>query len=1052
MPHMNMLQRTDRGNLLISAAVLIKVVLLILVVGGFGLLASNPQPAQAVFDEDDDLTPRDSFRGDPRPICNISVNRTSVNPGETVTVSWSTSLQDAAGVPQLVQYARSEWSYLLTVNSSGSRQEVVNQDTSFYLRAQNENESCLEWVTVTVTDPQPQPTCTFSASPRTVPQSGGNVTLSWTTTGATQTQINSGAWSTHTNHSMSVWVDSGTEQAWALRAQGPGGEAVCNTAVTVEASTYMCTGNRPANTSPYLGDTWGLTANTPWTYSASNTSAMCEYTCQLGYTWNGSSCAPQTYMCTGTLPANTTVHSNDAINLTSNTSWQYSNSNTARKCEFYCAGGYEWNGTSCAPSQYSPQASISGPTQVCQNSTYTLQGAASDPDGSIVDRQWYYSSSCSGTVQGTGGTHTQNVGSAPPGSTHSRSFRVTDNDGLTACASHQFTILASTDTACTSAPTAPTSVSATPSCSGASPRVSVSWNSVSGATQYQVFRCTGSGCTVEANSTYLVANNLTGTSWTDTGVSANTTYRYAVRAQVNGTWGNPLSPYASATASACSSSGPWTPGASPSCSGTSPVVNVSWASFPDAEMYQVFRCTGSNCSVGTPLSDYLRVNNYGGISWTDTQVSANTTYRYQVRARVGGLWVTPNSMSNHSGNVTTRSSTECQSEPPPPPPTPPECSLSANETSLPEGGGRVTISWSIWNVSDTFSATLSGVTNENITTRSGSLEFEVDETTRFRLNVRDLINDTSGSCTRTVTVGIPAPESLSSAPYCQWDIHPRVTLSWDPIDPSYGPASYRVGRCSDAGCTSGMTVSGFSSATSISHLALKYNPTYFFVQARVLSGGVYSYSGWSDPLPVNQHSCPCTDSDGDGICDATASPGLVICPAGAVSIPVSGTTQLTARYSGFGPASCSDPSVTEISDWSSSSPNAGVSNISGSKGQVTGVNEGTAGVVASYNGLTANKPVTVTESGALDTDPSINSFVATPPLVRQGDDTTLTWELGETPTDPCVLTGGGVNATITNQSGSINSGQISSQTTFTLACGANTATATVNVIPVVQES
>jgi hypothetical protein len=53
---------------------------------------------------------------------------------------------------------------------------------------------------------------------------------------------------------------------------------------------YECTGTRPANTSIHSGDTTSLTANTPWTYSATNTTPKCQYYCRSGYTWNGSLC------------------------------------------------------------------------------------------------------------------------------------------------------------------------------------------------------------------------------------------------------------------------------------------------------------------------------------------------------------------------------------------------------------------------------------------------------------------------------------------------------------------------------------------------------------------------------------------------------------------------------------------------------------------------------------------------------------------------------------------------------------------------------------------
>jgi len=60
---------------------------------------------------------------------------------------------------------------------------------------------------------------------------------------------------------------------------------------TVTAPNHSCTGGaRPANTSVHSGDNTGLTADTSWAYSATNTSRKCQYYCISGYTWNGSLC------------------------------------------------------------------------------------------------------------------------------------------------------------------------------------------------------------------------------------------------------------------------------------------------------------------------------------------------------------------------------------------------------------------------------------------------------------------------------------------------------------------------------------------------------------------------------------------------------------------------------------------------------------------------------------------------------------------------------------------------------------------------------------------
>jgi hypothetical protein len=77
----------------------------------------------------------------------------------------------------------------------------------------------------------------------------------------------------------------------------------------------------------------------------------------------------------------------------------------------------------------------------------------------------------------------------------------------------------------TTAPTAPTNLSAT---TQSSSQINLSWTSSTdnvGVTGYRVERCQGSSCTNFAQ----IATPI-GTSYSDTGLSANTTYRYRVRA------------------------------------------------------------------------------------------------------------------------------------------------------------------------------------------------------------------------------------------------------------------------------------------------------------------------------------------------------------------------------------------------------------------------------------------------------------------------------------------------------------------------------------------
>ena len=68
--------------------------------------------------------------------------------------------------------------------------------------------------------------------------------------------------------------------------------------------SYSCTGTVPANASMFANDNVGLSANTPYSYSATDTGTRCQYSCNGGYNWNGSSCVatPPAPACSSTGP------------------------------------------------------------------------------------------------------------------------------------------------------------------------------------------------------------------------------------------------------------------------------------------------------------------------------------------------------------------------------------------------------------------------------------------------------------------------------------------------------------------------------------------------------------------------------------------------------------------------------------------------------------------------------------------------------------------------------------------------------------------------------
>jgi fibronectin type 3 domain-containing protein len=184
------------------------------------------------------------------------------------------------------------------------------------------------------------------------------------------------------------------------------------------------------------------------------------------------------------------------------------------------------------------------------------------------------------------------------------------------------------------APAAPTGLTAT----GGTGNVVLTWsppasNGGAAVTGYNLYRGTTSG----GESSTPVATSITGTSFTDTGLTNGTTYYYTVAA-VNAVGSSPQSSEASATPLATAPSAPLNVVASsgnaqatvawsvPASTGGSPITG-----------YNVYRGTSPGAESSTPVA-----TNVTGTSFTDTGLTNGTTYYYRVAA-VNGVGVSPQS-------------------------------------------------------------------------------------------------------------------------------------------------------------------------------------------------------------------------------------------------------------------------------------------------------------------------------------------------------------------------------------------------------------------------
>lgn len=158
------------------------------------------------------------------PQCNsFTVTPNELSDEGTVTLEWDTSFADNVTINNGIG----------SVSADGSATTTVGTTTTFTLTASDGEESAQCQATVTILPPESGLSCdAFSINPGSLPRGGGDVTLSWSTTGATQVSINQGIGSVDPDGSRNVNV---TESATFQLTASDGVDTVtCNTTVSVD--------------------------------------------------------------------------------------------------------------------------------------------------------------------------------------------------------------------------------------------------------------------------------------------------------------------------------------------------------------------------------------------------------------------------------------------------------------------------------------------------------------------------------------------------------------------------------------------------------------------------------------------------------------------------------------------------------------------------------------------------------------------------------------------------------------------------------------------------
>jgi chitodextrinase len=160
-------------------------------------------------------------------------------------------------------------------------------------------------------------------------------------------------------------------------------------------------------------------------------------------------------------------------------------------------------------------------------------------------------------------------------------------------------------------------------------QIGLSWGAATetGGTlsQYLIERCQGAGC---SSFTQVGTAAVPATTFTDSGLTAGTSYSYRVRAQ--DTAGN-TGPYSNTATSVTVTGTPSAPSGLAASAASSTQVNLSWSAATETggsiAQYLIERCQGAGCS------SFTQVGTATQLSFSDSALSGSTAYSYRVRAK-----------------------------------------------------------------------------------------------------------------------------------------------------------------------------------------------------------------------------------------------------------------------------------------------------------------------------------------------------------------------------------------------------------------------------------
>ncbi|MEJ0037686.1 MAG: Calx-beta domain-containing protein [Gammaproteobacteria bacterium] len=347
----------------------------------------------------------------------------------------------------------------------------------------------------------------------------------------------------------------------------------------------------------------------------------------------------------------------------------------------------------------------------------------------------------------------------------------------------------------TQAPTAPTGLTAT---AVSSSQITLNWTASTdnvAVTGYRVERCQGVGC-----STFAEIATPTGTTFSDTGRAASTSYTYRVRAQDAVPNLSAYSSTSSATTQAAADTqAPSQPMNFSAVTASSTQINLSWTASTDnvaVTGYRVERCQGAGCSTFTQIATPTAT------TFSDTGLTASTSYTYRVRAQDA----VPN-LSVYSGTSSATTPATPDTTAPTVPGNPSATAASATQVNLVWTASTDNVGVTGYRVErcqGVGCSTFTQIATPTATTLSDT-GLSASTSYSYRVRAQDAVPNLSGysSIQSATTPGAgdiqapTAPAGLSATPASST----QVDLSWSASTDNVGVTAYVVERCAVSNCS-----------------------------------------------------------------------------------------------------------------------------------------------------------------------------------------------------------------------------------------------------------